>query len=193
MRAAFRVLTVAALTASVAACGGGSKGVSASAAGELVLQPRDLGAAFTRFYNGRQSRLDVAGTSRSNLQRFDREGGWIARYHRGGSGPGPLVVESRVDIFKTSGGAASDLAAYRYDLRTIPATQVRRIQVSGLGDASAAVTFVRPGVLPLRTYIIAWRDGNVSASVTAQGFAGKFARADAVRLARLQERLIARA
>jgi hypothetical protein len=193
VRAAFRVLLAAALAASLAACGGGSNAVPASAAGELVLGPRDLGSAFTRFYDGRQSRLDVAGTSRSNLQRFDREGGWIARYHRGGSGPGPLVVESRVDVFKTSRGASSDLDAYRYDLRTIPAAQVRRIHVSGLGDASVAVTFVRPGALALRTYTIAWRDGNVSASVTAQGFDGRFAQADAVRLARLQERLISRA
>lgn len=193
MRAAFRVLPAMALAASLAACGGGSKSVPAGAAGDLVLRPRDLGSAFTRFYDGRQSRLDVAGTSRFNLQRFDHEDGWIARYHRGGSGPGPLVVESRVDVFKTSGGASHDLDAYRYDLRTIPATKVRRFQVSGLGDASVAVTYVRPGALPLRTYTIAWRDGNVSASVTAQGFDGKFPQAEAVRLARLQERLIARA
>jgi len=188
-----RVLAAVLVAVPLAACGGGSNDVAARAAPTLVLRPRDLGAAFTRFYYGRESRLDVAGTSRANLERFDREDGWVARYHRGGSGRGPLVVDSRVDVFKTSGGATSDLAAYRFDLRTIPAAKARRIPVAALGDDAVAVTYVRPGALPVRTYTIAWRDGNVSASVTAQGFEGKITKADAVRLARLQEALIAHA
>jgi hypothetical protein len=194
-----RGAVAAALTAaglvSLAGCGGGSNDVSAKHLRELVLRQADVGAAFSPFYIGRQIRLDTAGTSRSDAVRFGRKGGWIARYHRPGSAStqGPLVIESRADLFGGSGGASSDLDAYRHDLEHVPAAGVRHFAVAGLGDEALGVTYVRPGSLPVRTYTIVWRDRNVSASVTAQGFDGKLRKAAALRLARAQERLISRA
>jgi hypothetical protein len=45
------------------------------------------------------------------------------------------------------------------------------VSVSGLGDEAYAVTY-RQGVAPnvIHHYAIAWRDGAVTASVTANGF-----------------------
>jgi hypothetical protein len=176
-------------------CGGGSNDVSVARLGKLVLREADVGAPFSPFYVGRQVRLDTAGTSRSNATRFGRKGGWIARYHRPGSAStrGPLVIESRADLFGGSGGAKSDLEAYRHDLERVPAVRVRDFAVPGLGDEAGGVTYVSPGAQPVRTYTIIWRDRNVSASVTAQGYDGKLQQAAAVRLARAQERLISRA
>jgi pimeloyl-CoA synthetase len=55
---------------------------------------------------------------------------------------------------------------------------------------SFGVTFVQPGAKPVRFFRIAWRDRNVSASVTVQGFGARIALSDALALARKQERLI---
>jgi hypothetical protein len=51
----------------------------------------------------------------------------------------------------------------------------------------------RPGRPAARFVSVAWRDGNVTASVTVNGFAPGLRPADAVALARAQERRIARA
>jgi hypothetical protein len=185
----------AASLSALAGCGGASKNVSADELRKLVLREADVRPPFAPFYVGRQVRLDTAGTSRSDASRFGRKGGWIARYHRPGSAStlGPLVIESRADVFGGSGGARSDLEAYRHDLEHVPAVRVRDFAVPGLGDEAAGVTYVRPGTLPVRTYTIVWRDRNVSASLTAQGYDGKLDKAAAVRLAMAQERLISRA
>src|SRR2546430_8938644 len=81
----------------------------------LVLSQKDMPSGFSEFYNGAQVRLDNQGTVRSDASRDGREGGWIARLRRDDSGQtqGPLVIESRADLFKDSGGARTDLAAYR--------------------------------------------------------------------------------
>jgi hypothetical protein len=185
----------ATVLAALSGCGGGSSNVSAAALSKLVLRRSDVGSPFSPFYVGRQVRLDTAGTSRSDAARFGREGGWIARYHRPGSAStrGPLVIESRADLFGGPGGAKSDLEAYRHDLERVPATRVQSFAVANLGDDASGITYIRPGTLPVRTYTIVWRDRNVSASVTAQGYDGKLQKAAAVRLARAQERLISRA
>jgi hypothetical protein len=103
------------------------------------------------------------------------------------------VIESRADVFGGSSGARSDVEAYRHDLEHVPAVKVRDFTVPELGDESAGVTYVSPGAQPVRTYVIVWRDRNVSASITTQGYDGKLEKAAAVRLARAQERLISRA
>jgi hypothetical protein len=170
----------------VSACGG-SQSLSAKSLDKRVLQQRDVGAAFESFNSGPQVQLDNQGTPRADPSRFGREGGWIARFHRGGSPHtrGPLVVESRVDVFKSSGGAESDFAEYKTLLgdlagaRTIPPPQ--------LGDEAAAVTFTQAGALPLRFYRIAWRYRNATASVTVEGFDKKVTEPDAVALARKQQ------
>src|SRR6266576_856033 len=82
---------------------------------KLVLTEQDLPSGFASFYSGAQVRLDNQGAVRSDASRYGREGGWITRLHRSDQSvtAGPLVVESRADLFKDIGGATSDLAAYR--------------------------------------------------------------------------------
>ena len=176
----------------VAACGS-SHNVSEQRLSGIVLQQSDLARAFTPFYVGAQARLDNQGTARSDATRFGRKGGWIARYHRAGSvrTRGPLVVESRADVFSGADGAKSDLGLYRVDFSRIPGSPPS-VQVPRLGDESIGVTFTRPGPLKTRFYRIAWRDRNVTASIVVDGFEGKMSLADAVALARKQERLISK-
>src|SRR4051794_39242643 len=108
MRLALPLVTVVLL----AACGGGGDDVvTPKQLPKLVLQPPDLPGAFTAFDVGRQVRLDQVAGPRADPSRFGREGGWKARYNRPGSPTtrGPLVVESRADVFKDAAGAAKDL------------------------------------------------------------------------------------
>ena len=109
----------------LAACGG-AQGISGTNLDRLVLQQQDVGAAFEQFNSGAQVRLDNEGTPRSDPTRFGREGGWIARFRRGGSAQtrGPLVVESRVDVFKSSDGAKSDFGEYKTLLCGLPGTRM---------------------------------------------------------------------
>jgi hypothetical protein len=89
------------------ACGGGG-GIQKQSLSDLVLRRQDVGKRFVAFYSGRQTQLDTQGTPRSDQSRFGREGGWIARYRRSGApaANGPLVIESRADLFSGSGGPA---------------------------------------------------------------------------------------
>lgn len=169
-----------------AACGG-SQGVSADHLDRLVLQQQDVGRVFSPFNSGPQTRLDNQGTPRADPTRNGREGGWIARFHRPGSPQtrGPLVVESRVDVFKDAKGAKTDLDAYRSLLAGLPGA--RLITAPEVGDGAVAVTFVQPSTLPLRFYRIAWRYRNATASVTVEGFDKKVGAADAVALVRKQQ------
>lgn len=170
----------------LAACGG-SQGVSAKSLDTLVLQRQDVGAAFESFNSGPQVRLDNQGTPRSDPTRFGREGGWIARFHRAGSAQtrGPLVVESRVDVFKSVDGAKSDFDEYRTLLGDLPGA--RTVAAPHVGDEAAAVTFTQAGALPIRFYRIAWRYRNATASVTVQGFDKKIDEQDAIALVQKQQ------
>ncbi len=62
-----------------------------------------------------------------------------------------------------------------------------------VGDASAGATQTLAGTRTVRFYVVAWRYGNVTASVTVDGFEGKLRPADAVALARRQQARIAAA
>lgn len=184
-----------ALLAVVALAGcGSSDAIPAKDMGRLVLRQQDLGPPFESFYSGPQTQLDNQGTPRADPQRDGREGGWIARYHRAGSASttGPLVVESRVDVFKGVGGAKKDLDAYRATFAAAPGgdavTPPPRV-----GDAALATTFVQSGTKPLRFYRIAWRYRNATASVTAEGFDKKLGLGQALALARSQQHLLAQA
>ena len=183
------ILLAAAL---VAGCGGGGKRISEANLSRLVLREQDLPPVFSSFNFGKQAHLDNSGTTRADPARYGRKGGWIARYNRPGSSNtrGPLVVESRADLFADAGGAKDDLAAYRVDFSRIPGSDLHVLSLPKLGDAAFGVTFVQPGAKPVRFFRIAWRDRNVSASVTVQGFGGRIALSDALALARKQERLI---
>jgi hypothetical protein len=172
----------------IAACGGSSK-ISSKGLGKLVLQPSDIGTPFASFGDGPQITLDNAGTPRADPTRYGREGGWIARYHRSGTKAtkGPLVVESRVDVFKSDGGAKSDFGEYRTMLVHQPGAAPRSLAPPAVGDETVETTFAQAGVLAVRFFRIAWRYRNATASVTVQGWDGKVTRADAERLAREQQ------
>lgn len=189
-----RLLLLALLAFVVAACGGGHA-ISAQRASSLVLQQGDLGRPFASFYDGPVSHLDTSGTPRSNPDRFGHEAGWISRYHRAG-GPGtrgPLVVESRADVFHSSGGAKQDLTAYSELLQQVPGAKRQALAPPHVGDAAVAETFVQESATPIRYYEIAWRHGNASASVLVEGYDGAVRFADALALARRQERRLAAA
>jgi hypothetical protein len=178
-----------ALVVLLAACGS-VKTVSPSKLPKLVLQPADLPGPYTAFDVGHQTQLDRVPGPRSAPARFGRQGGWKARYNRPGSTAtrGPLVVESRADVFKDATGAAKDLAAYRAQFARQPGGRPFAVR---LGTAAAGVMQQRPGQPAVRLVSVAWQDGNVTASVTLNGFASGLRAADAVALARAQQRRIA--
>src|SRR5256885_2623290 len=116
----------------------------------LVLSQKDMPSGFSEFYNGAQVRLDNQGTVRSDASRDGREGGWIARLRRDDSGQtqGPLVIESRADLFKDSGGARSDLAAYRVLFSRTSGSELKNVAASRLADEARGLTLSQPGGRP---------------------------------------------
>src|SRR2546430_8433716 len=120
----------------------------------LVLSQKDMPSGFSEFYNGAQVRLDNQGTVRSDASRDGREGGWIARLRRDDSGQtqGPLVIESRADLFKDSGGARTDLAAYRVLFSRTSGSELKTVAGSGISDEAVGITFSPPGGRPPRFY-----------------------------------------
>jgi hypothetical protein len=155
-----------------------------------VLQPEDLPPAFIQFDEGVQVRADLPRSpARGSPTRFGRVQGWKARFRRPGSTqtPGPLVIESRVDLFKTADGARKELAAYGRDLPE--GLRVLESNHTGLGDASFTATGRQgAGQFVVRFYLIAWRVGDMTASVLVNGFEGKLKQAHADELARKQQR-----
>jgi len=188
---AARLIPAAALAALLlAGCGSSGTTIPQSKLSKLVLQQRDLPKGFASFYLGRQLAADQPGT-RSDPERFGRLGGWIGRWHRAGSTAteGPLVVASRADLFKDSGGAKQELAADKEHLSRLAGSAV---DPGKLGDAAVAYTFVQRGAVDVRSYSIAWRQANAEAELDLNGFDGKLSLADALALARKQQaRLIA--
>jgi len=176
----------------VAACGGGEDPISSARLPELVLQPADLPGIWVRFDEGRQGRADALPGQRADADRFGREGGWKARYRRPGSAdtPGPLVIESRADLFADRGGAEDELDVIRDGRGASLASGARPITAPSIGHDAVAAT-VRQGAV--RYYLVAWRQENVVATLVVNGFARSFTLADVERLARKQERRIARA
>ena len=172
----------------VASCGG-SHTISSRNLGDLVLAQSDVGPVFTQFGNGVQITADNAGTPRSDPARFGRRGGWVARYRRAGTRAtrGPLIVESRVDVFSSAKGAASDLDEYRTMLLHQAGAEPHAVPPPTIGDDAVETTFVQPGLLPVRYYRLAWRYRNATASLTVEGWQGKVAAADVARLARRQQ------
>lgn len=155
-----------------------------------MLQQADL-PAFTQFSNNAQARSDVTPGPRGHTDRFGRVGGWIARYRRGGNAQtrGPLVVESRADLFASTDGAKKDLDAYASEFAAVYGRAGgRRLDAPKIGAGAVAYGLVQGAV---RFYAVAWREGNATASVVAQGFS--LSLADAAALARKQELRIASA
>ena len=175
--------------------GGGDGGGSVSAAkGEsLVLAQADVGDEFTQFDRGTQ-RLSDFGPPRDDPSRFGRKNGWKARFSRPGTAKtdGPLVISSLADLFGSAGGARKDFDLYRRGLAEFVATGGKQMSAPDLGDESDAVTY-RQGLAPnvVRYYVIAWRHGNVTASLNVNGF--KLTWDEALALARAQEKRISSA
>ena len=155
----------------------------------MVLQPADLPSAFVWFDYGPIARFDLTSGPRERLDRFGRKSGWKARYRRSGSlqTRGPLVVGSTVDLFGSVRGAEQDLDAYRLELER----QGRLVDAPRVGDDAVAMRRSQhSGAAVVIFLTIAWRQDRVTASVSVNGFKGKLDIADAVALARSQERRI---
>jgi hypothetical protein len=179
---------------SVAGCGGRHM-LARGDLSSLVLQKADLGSPFSEFSFGPVTKLDTQGTVRADPSRYGHIDGWVGRYRRAASAVtrGPVVVESRADVFKDAGGAKTDLAAYADEFARTPATHVRRLSLPSLGDGAVGVTFVQASSLPLRFFRIAWRVRNATASITVEGFDGRVTLTQALGLARKQEvRIVAK-
>jgi hypothetical protein len=188
-----RCLWLLALPFVLSACslggGGGSASIEADQLKELVLQSRDLPPTFIRFDEGRQAQADQPVGSRGDLGRFGREDGWKARFRRPGTlrTAGPLVVESRADLFNSAEGASDDLRAQAADLGA-EALSWRRLESPALADEAIALTLRQTGAgRGVRFYLVAWREDNVTASVLASGFEGKFTLEHTLDLARKQQ------
>jgi hypothetical protein len=181
-RAACSVMLAAAVFV-LTGCGSSAKTIPSKDLSKLVLQRADLPPGFTVFYLGRQLSADQTG-ARSDPKRFGRTGGWIGRYHRGGSPrtKGPLVVASRVDLFKDAGGAKRDFELYP---RQLEQGGAKEIDVGKLGDEAVGVLLVGTGAVTVRNYAIAWRERNATAELELNGF--KLTLPEALALARKQE------
>ena len=170
--------------------GGGGSSVSAAQGDSLVLAQADVGDEFTQFDRGSQRLADLS-PPRDDPTRFDRKGGWKARFSRPGkpTTDGPLVISSLADLFGSGDGAEKDFELYKQTLAEFVATGGTEVGAPGLGDESQAVTY-RQGLAPndVRYYVIAWRDGNVTASLNLNGF--KLTREQALTLAEKQEQRI---
>jgi hypothetical protein len=173
--------------------GGDSAAIEPSELKKVVLQQQDLPAAFTRFDEGRQARIDQPGGTLADVERFGRQDGWKARYRRPGSSltTGPLVVESKADVFEGAGGAQDELEAARGDL-----VEGLRLEDGApeVGDEGFVATGTQGGGrFEVRVYLVRWRHENATASVFANGFEGRFTREQALELAEKQQRRLAEA
>jgi hypothetical protein len=184
-----RIAVVAAAVFVLAGCGSSGKTIPKDELSKLVLQRADLPAGFAAFYQGPELSADQTG-SRSDPNRFGRTGGWIARYNRGGSPKtsGPLVVASRVDLFKDAGGAKRELALYPALLQQAGA---KKVDLGSLGEQAVGVTMLRTGAVNVRSYAIAWREHNATAELELNGF--KLTLPAALALARKQEKRLRQA
>jgi hypothetical protein len=153
-------------------------------ASRLVLQPSDIPEGLSRFDAGPLGGSRTIGSSPGPRPRS----AWIARYRQvdPAETDGPLVIESLAAVFPDESGAVADHEQRRRDLGNLPDAEVR--SVPRLGHATFAVTYGQQA-LPrdVQFFVVAWRHGNATASVTVQGFEGKISLEDAVSLARLQE------
>jgi hypothetical protein len=178
------------LAASGCSLGGDDGSIEVGQLKDLVLQPADIPAVFLRFDEGRQVMADSPGGSRADPGRFGREDGWKARYRRQGTSRtvGPLVIESRADVFESADGAKDDFDAAKREKGGLGGQEV---EAPELGEDSFAVTLLqgtpRSGV---RFYLLFWRTDNATASVLTNGFEGGMQLEDAVALARKQARRI---
>jgi hypothetical protein len=189
-------VAVALCVAALCGCGHGKNAaIEKSQLAQLVLQPADLPSGFSEFDSGRQVRADAHSGPRSDGGRFGRIDGWKARYRWVGARAArrPVVLESRADLFDDDGGAKKDLSAYRDELdEPSPGSgaRVTELEPPKLGDDAVAFRS-RQGSLVFVT--VAWRRANATASVLAEGLAGRLEPRDVYAFARRQARHLDRA
>ena len=187
-----RVALLVVCALALAGCGG-SGGKTTVTRGELprtVLQPSDVPSSWSQFADEEQARIDMHAGPRQSPTRFGREGGWIARY-RGSEHGNAVVVESRADVFDTVNGAKKDLDAYRDEMKAgIPGSgaTTKLLSAPALGEGSVAGE-LRQG--PSLFITVAWRRSNATESVALEGRAATTSVADAVALARRQDKRLA--
>ena len=178
------ILPLVASVAFVVGCAGGEEdaAITESELSNVVLQPQDLPDPFTQFDEGKLVRSD---TPRGT-------GGWKARYKRPGSSStsGALVVESRVDLFSSEASARADLRAVEQQLA---AAGYEELRAPRLGDETNAVRLTQGGATGVVFFTVTWREENALAAIAVNGFRGKVTLAEAVALARKQQRRLARA
>jgi len=175
------VIILAALAA--ISCDTFEQRIAADQLPSLVLQPADL-PSFSQFGLGTQVTADAHAGPRKDPGRFGRLGGWIARYRPSDAGirNGPLVVESRADLFPSTSAAKQDLDAYDAEYETtIARAGGKKLGGVAVGDEARAFTF---GGGADFFYIIAWRTANSTASMLVEGSAVTLD--DALALARKQ-------
>jgi hypothetical protein len=177
----------------LAGCGSGGARIAKDDLPSLVLRAGDLGPDFSEFARGAQARADLHPGPRQDPLRHGRLGGWISRYRHvttpSGQTVGPLVVESRADLYKSSGGAKKDLGDYKDEYEGYPASVgVEKLDAPKLGDDAVAFRF---GSALDRFVVVAWRESNATASVLVEGPAVGLE--DASRLARKQQARLAAA
>jgi hypothetical protein len=188
-----RVVLVVCVVA-LAGCGssGGKATLTRSELPTTVLQQADVPGSWTQFADEKQARIDTHPGPRQSPTRFGREDGWISRY-RGTEHGSAVVVESRADVFESVGGAKKDLDAYRDEIKAgVPGSgaTTKLLSAPALGDGSVAGE-LRQG--PSVFIVLAWRRANETASVTLEGRAATTTLADAVQLARRQDKRLAAA
>lgn len=181
-------IAIGLITLLVAGCAGDSGGIPRGALAGVVLQAKDLPAPFVQFDEGPQGVAETTSGFRADPLRFGRVEGWKARYRRPGTAttPGPLVIESRADLFEDDDGAAKDFTAYRKELeQSLRATGGRRLESLELGEDAVGLSFREDRV---RFFRIAWRHANVTALLFVNGFEGLLELEDVLALARKQQR-----
>jgi hypothetical protein len=145
-----------------------------------VLQPRDL-PGFTRLDFGPIGIADLVPGAREDPKRFGRKGGWKARYRA------PITVLSTADLFGNEDEANQDFDAYniQFQQEIVDSNASEQfVTVPKVGAGSLAVTIASGGI---RTSTIAWRFGNVTASIQLVGPEAAVSTARLVALARRQE------
>jgi hypothetical protein len=99
------------------------------------------------------------------------------------------VIESRADLFQGADGARSDFEAAKQTLET----SGRPFDAPDLGEESYGATAGDETAGSVRFFTVVWRQGNVLATLSVNGFHGRLQAADVVELARKQQARIARA
>jgi hypothetical protein len=185
----------------LAGCSGGNGGdhagptVPSAKLRRAVLQSADLPSVFTQFSGGKIVGSDTQPGPREDLERFGRLGGWEARYRRSGSSTtrGPLVVASFADAFPGTDGAQDDLRAYEDQFKRTVASSggsARLLDPPSVGDEALALERTLQGTPSTVYFTVAWRYGNVTASVAVDGFEGKLTLSEALAVARKQQQRI---